>query len=90
MVRIATRNAICACAIAITFMALKRGGIQKSETNYFQISNIRLATHGRSMQTCQKRSSASLATPMIPARLIDGWADDFDQIGTRYALARLS
>jgi len=33
-----------------------KGRIQMSETSHLQISHIRLATHGRSIQMCQNRT----------------------------------
>jgi len=38
--------------------APEKGRIQMSETSYLQISHIRLATHGRSIQMCQSRHFA--------------------------------
>ena len=49
--------------------APEKGRIQMSETSYLQISHIRLATHGRSIQMCQSRAFAgyAIASEISPA-----------------------
>ena len=46
-----------------------KGRIQMSETNDLQISHIRLATHGRSIQMCQNRTNVLQQTQGRPVPL---------------------
>ena len=54
-----------------------KGRIQMSETSYLQIGHIQLATHGRSIQMCQKRRSWSSGETVGRSRLWSGRGPGF-------------